>query len=228
LQKVGEYWVPSVDLRGYKRRSKTLDAYQGGAHGKQIMHLIEALDRIFAETGMPLETGVAIDAGANVGAYARFMAGRFSHVHAFEPAADTFECLKRNIQDWHLTEKVTVYCSALSSQPENVKVAAGWRRRSISRKVIGRGSIPAITIDSLGLGKVTFLKLDVEGYEEKVLIGGLSTIGRCRPYIMMEVKEHEEMNAARPFAAHELLLSHRYKILQKIGSPSIDWLYAPA
>ena len=34
------------------------------------------------------------------------------------------------------------------------------------------------------------------------------------------------MHAARPFGAHELLLSHGYKILQKIGSPSIDWLYA--
>ena len=148
-------------------------------------------------------------------------------MHAFEPAIDTFECLKRNIEDWHLTEKVTVYSNALSSRSESVKIAAGWGRRSVSRKIIGRGSTPAISIDSLGIANVMFLKIDVEGYEEKVLSGAFVTIERCRPFVMMEVKEHEEINSAHPFRASELLLSRGYKILQKIGVPSIDWLYAP-
>jgi FkbM family methyltransferase len=227
LQRISNYWVPAIDVRGFKRRRKTLDAYEEGGNGKQITHLLEALHCIAGATDEARETGVAIDGGANVGAYARFMAGVFSHVHAFEPAPDTFECLKRNIDDWHLTDKVTAYPNALSCRAEGVKVGASWGRRSVSRKIIGSGSTPAISIDSLGLTNVMFLKLDVEGYEEKVLTGAFRTIDRCRPFILMEVKEHEEAKAARPFAASELLLSRGYRIIRKIGDPSIDWLYAP-
>ena len=43
-----------------------------------------------------------------------------------------------------------------------------------------------ITLDSLGLEKCSFMKVDVEGMEMEVLEGARETIARCRPYLFLE------------------------------------------
>lgn len=43
VQKVGEYWVPDLDMRWFRNRRKTLENYRDGGHGKQIGHLAQAL-----------------------------------------------------------------------------------------------------------------------------------------------------------------------------------------
>ena len=93
MKKVGEFWVPDVDLRRWakwgKMRRKTLE-YYGERGGAKTEDLFEALSLF--EGGR-----VALDGGANVGAYTKIMLDRFETIYAFEPAADTFEALKRNV-----------------------------------------------------------------------------------------------------------------------------------
>ena len=43
------------------------------------------------------------------------------------------------------------------------------------------------TLDSFNLPKVDFMKIDVEGYEKNVIIGGEKTIKKYHPKIYMEV-----------------------------------------
>jgi FkbM family methyltransferase len=227
MKKIGEYWVPNVDTFGFKKLRKTRAEYEDNRQGRQISHLAEAIDAMRAASGDTVFSGIALDAGANVGAYARHMAGIFAHVHAFEPARDTYECLARNVAEWGLTDKITTYANAVSSHSEWVKMGASFGRRSISRAVTGQGDIPAISLDSLNLAGVTFLKLDVEGYEEKVLAGAARLLASARPYVMMEVKEHVVEKGRDPLAAHHMILNMGYRLLHKIGMPPIDWLYAP-
>jgi FkbM family methyltransferase len=175
MEKIGEYWVPAVDVRGVNRRRKTLEVYENGRNGKQINHLMEAIDCLVNEMGMIPLSGVAVDGGANIGAYSRVMAGVFSHVHAFEPAPDTFECLRRNIEEWGITERVTSYPQALSSREENVNVSARWGKLSVSRKITGydwtggqiKNDNSANDIRDVDLSKVHYLSgpFGVEGAE---------------------------------------------------------------
>ncbi len=228
MKKIGEYWVPNVDTRGFKRARKTRADFQEAGDGRQLGHLISALATLRARRGAEAFDGVAIDAGANVGSYARHMAQHFAHVHAFEPAEDTFACLQRNVQDWGLADRITVYPNALSDHAESVRMGASFGRRSISREIKGPGDIPAIPLDSLDFGTVTFLKLDVEGYEIKVLDGARQLLAQHRPFVMMEVKEHITEKGRDPLAAHHHILPLGYEMIEKIGTPAIDWLYASA
>ena len=47
--------------------------------------------------------------------------------------------------------------------------------------------LPAITIDSLQLRSCDLIKLDVEGWENRALEGGMQTIARFRPVLFFEV-----------------------------------------
>lgn len=229
MQKVGDYWVPDIDMRRFRNRRKTLANYASGGHGKQIHHLTQALDHIRAHAGAEaMARATALDVGANVGAYARFMAGAFGHVHAFELAPDTAACLQRNVQDWGLAGRVTAHHKGVSDVEAMVGVGGGgWFRRSISREIKGRGSIAVIPIDALGLTDVLFLKLDVEGHEFKALKGAERTLQSGRPYVMMELKQRHLDAGKADLTAHEHLLSLGYRIVADLGDPVLDRLYAP-
>lgn len=228
MKKIGDYWVPDVDTFWFRNLRKTRQNYENGGQGTQLHHLTGAIGHIRAAVGTErLAAGVAIDAGANIGAYSRHMAADFLHVHAFEPAPDTYECLARNVADWGLKDRVTTYPNALSAQEEGVSMGSGgWFRRSISREVSGPGNIRAFPVDSLKLDNVLLLKLDVEGYELKVLTGSTQTLARCRPFVMIELKDRKIAKGTADMAPHEFLLTQGYEVVLKLGEPSIDRLYA--
>ena len=228
MKKVGEYWVPDIDMRLFRNRRKTLKNYQNGGHGSQIGHLDQALDVIEARIGRTaLAAGVALDAGANVGAYARRMAGRMGHVHALEPAADTHACLARNVQEWGLSDRITVHQKAVSDVPARVGMAGGgWFRRSISREVSGSGDIEAVPLDNLGATGVVLMKLDVEGFEVKALQGAREILARDNPFVMMELKQRKLDKGTADLRAHEFLLAQGYRIIADLGEPVLDRLYA--
>lgn len=51
------------------------------------------LDRLL-DSGLVTRFGVAVDGGAHIGGWTLALARRFRHVHAFEPAPDTFATLR--------------------------------------------------------------------------------------------------------------------------------------
>lgn len=229
MRKIGEYWVPDVDTRWFRNLRKTRANYEGGGHGTQIHHLTGAIEHIRAACGPEaLARAVAVDAGANVGAYARRMAEDFARVHAFEPAPDTYECLARNLSDWGLSDRVTARQAAVSDRAEGVSMGSGgWFRRSISREVKGSGDIPALTVDSLELRDVLLVKLDVEGYELKALTGAEATLTRCRPYVLMELKARKVEKGTADLRPRDFLLARGWREVAGYGAPVIDRLFAP-
>ena len=48
------------------------------------------------------------------------------------------------------------------------------------------GDVEVVTLDSLGVGHVDFVKIDTEGHEDDVLAGATSTLA-MRPIVMVEV-----------------------------------------
>ena len=221
MEKIGEFWLPDIDVRRLskwgKTRRKTLERY-GRGRGPKSEDLVEAL--ALFEGGE-----VAIDGGANVGAYTRILLERFATVWAFEPAPDTFEALSRNIEEWGFKDRVHLYPFALSDRVEKVRLRGKFGHRSLSRRIIGAGDIPTMRIDDLELERLDFIKLDVEGYEVRALQGARETLLKHRPFVLFEDKPHKAELYGESREAHTFLESLGAKLISHVGKGQVDWMY---
>jgi FkbM family methyltransferase len=218
MKKIGEYWVPDIDVEGKYNLDRTKIAFENN-QGIQIGNLHDALRYV-------KDSDLAIDGGANVGSWTRVLANRFSVVHCFEPYPPAYECLSANINNWHLTGEVTMHNKALSDVNEKVSVEpAGVGRRSVTCGVTGPGKIEAISIDSLDLKSCSFIKLDLEGYESKALLGAKETIRKYKPFILMENKYEKKYFFQKKSPAEKILNKYGYVVVNKFGDQKIDWLF---
>ncbi len=223
MKKFGNHWVPDADARGRRNRQKLERMYVLEDGSAKPLHI--ALDAIRSDRSAPqMSERIAIDAGANVGSYTRLLAETYSRVYSFEPSPDTFACLERNVYEWGHYPKVRLYNAAVGDVRSYVSMGRSFGRLSITSRVKGSGSIPAIPLDSLGLQNVGFLKLDVEGFELKALIGATHLLRESRPYVFMEVKPAEEEVSDNPYAAENHLLALGYEMMLEAG---INRLFRP-
>jgi len=140
--------------------------------------------------------GTAVDVGAHEGLYVYHMQKRAARVWAFEPFPDLAANLKRKAG-----RHVRVESVALSLDTGEIKLRyptghPSWatveaendlhRADALSMKEL---SVPLRTLDAYGIEDLDLLKIDVEGHEEAVLLGGLETIRRTQPNIIIEVEE---------------------------------------
>lgn len=139
------------------------------------------------------EDGVILDIGANFGYYAITLAagsGSRRTIHAFEPNATTFDRLERNIR-LNALGNVIAHRAALSDQVGTAGVRVVNPVNSGSTQLTEGDSVVVTTIDAFcrseRIGRLDFLKIDVEGYENRVLRGGAATLARFRPAIMIEL-----------------------------------------
>ena len=188
----------------------------------QLSHLEAALKYVTNYSG-------AIDAGAHVGTWSTVMSRHFVSVLAFEPSPDTFECLQFNIAQAGITN-VQCLQMALGAAPGFVTMALDKdneaRANTGARFTRPGGKIPVITIDSLGLADVGFIKLDIEGSEPAALEGAAKTIAKFKPVILFENKRLWTRHMGKPKdAVVRILLKHGYRLLEKI---SCDEIWGPA
>ena len=73
--------------------------------------------------------------------------------------------------------------------------------------------IEIVTIDSLNLDKLDYIKIDVEGYEENIINGSINTINKYKPIIILECYKSFE-----PLIEGDLdFVKNKYKLLLDIG-----------
>lgn len=143
---------------------------------------------------------MVLDIGANAGFIALRLAraGR-ARIHAFEPVPSTHDELLRNIALNQLEGRIVPHALALGAEAGEVKfyvpafhgsVAASARPLFASdenREVSVRMSTLDQFAESHALARIDLIKCDVEGAEIFVLRGGLATIERTRPVLMLEM-----------------------------------------
>lgn len=125
------------------------------------------------------EKRVAVDVGAHVGSWARALEQHFEAVLAFEPEPANFRCLRAN------TTRTLAFNVALGDAPGEAGIAKHGANSGCWNLTPGN-DIRIETLDSFNLEALDLLKLDVEGYEGRVLTGALETIRRCLPVIVFE------------------------------------------
>lgn len=174
MRRVGTIWLPDAD--------NYFDSFFENGEGFQ-------LDRLEAALSHVRDFDIAIDGGAHVGSWSIAMSERFKKVISFEPAADTYECLTRNT---FVYTNVDCYKKALGDIPTFVKSVDDKTRlgNTGSRFVEkGDGNVEMITIDSLNLSTLGFLKLDLEGAELIALKGATKTLLKFKPVVFVEAKK---------------------------------------
>lgn len=142
-------------------------------------------------------TGIVLDIGANIGNHAIFFALEcgVKKILAFEPMKDTFSILQKNIKINSLEKIITAYNFGVGEKRGNADVAARPEnnRAGTILKSAKEGTIEICSIDELQINdKVSFMKIDVEGFESKVIKGALDTIKRNKPSIVVEIWKHNE------------------------------------
>lgn len=131
-----------------------------------------------------------LDIGANIGAIALMMselAGAQGRIYAFEAAPSVFSLLKRNI-DANAIANVRAGHFAVSSADGEVSFLDNSAFGAIDET--GTARVPARSIDTLvneiGVQRLDFIKIDIEGHEWQALQGAAETIARFDPVIRIE------------------------------------------
>ncbi|MEM4914147.1 MAG: FkbM family methyltransferase [Desulfurococcaceae archaeon] len=143
-----------------------------------------------------------VDVGAYVGYYTLLMAEGGCDVIALEPDPRSFVLLVDNITLKRLQRKIVVFNKAIceSNQLVLFKFSKSPSESSFTSYMRGdlvefTRSVPCVTLDSV---LSTFeprnliLKIDVEGAALQVLKGGMRTIARFKPHIVLEVHRTHE------------------------------------
>ena len=139
-----------------------------------------------------------IDVGANVGYVTMLFSkwvGAGGKVYSVEPIPETYDTLYHNVQSLGLAN-VTTLCFAASSKNELGRMVVPDGNFYESH-VASNGGIPIElrTLDSVFASrneKISFIKIDVEGHEEAVILGAQEMLNRWRPTLFIEVNENPD------------------------------------
>lgn len=169
---------------------------------------------------------VAIDVGANKGIYSYALAKYARHVYCFEPIVELCDYIKN-----YKTTKLTVINSALSDEAGNLTLRIplkGGRRVTTRASLISSDEgeprkVQVNKLDFYGYKDVGFIKIDVEGLEEKVISGGLDTVRKYKPVLLIEMFYERSQNK-RCRKLFEFLVGIGYKpiMIDKFGPHLCD------
>jgi FkbM family methyltransferase len=158
---------------------------------------------------------VAIDIGANVGLWTRDLCQFFQQVHAIEPVADFRDCLRKNVPATNLK----IHDCALgveNSMIDMIITPENTGHSHVDPASFGLGKIQMKMLDSMDLPATDYIKIDCEGYEYNIIVGGENYIKSCRPVIVVEQKFHKDTGIVDNGEAVELLKSWGARLLRQV------------
>ena len=209
MKLVGQTWMPSDDSHFFFNGPPF---YQKKSF-KAAMKYVRKFD-------------CAVDIGAHVGFFTRYMAERFKQVHAFEPEPGNFSCLVKNIPK-----------DILRADDDEIRVSCQvffWEHGIAEKDVLGNMVNPTwynsgaweFHEDSLGTARAMklgtslhpdFIKIDVQGMEKKVLLGCSDVLERDKPVLLVECERDGEVS--------NHLEAIGYKMAERTGA-NITWVPA--
>jgi len=171
-----------------------LTALNHGNHEKEELEMVLKIIRKNLKTLYNV-----FDIGANIGWFALHIASEFrnSKTFAFEPIPYAYNCMMNNIQ-LNKLKNIKAYNFGLADKNTQAKFYCELKRCSVSASMINiTGAKKTNKIiskikkldDVAGAISVSpdFIKCDVEGAELLVLKGGLKTIQKNKPIILIEL-----------------------------------------
>lgn len=157
---------------------------------------------------------VVLDCGANVGTFARFaLNAGAAKVVAVEPAPDNIECLRRNFPSEIAAGRLVIFPKGVWDKDDILEFLVDPENQAADSFVIHREGakatvkLPLTTIDrmaaELGLTKVDYIKMDIEGAEVRALRGARQTIAKNHPRLSLSVYHQPDHPVEVPRAVRE-------------------------
>ncbi|MFO1183593.1 MAG: FkbM family methyltransferase [Bauldia sp.] len=182
---------------------------------RAILAEVEAVPRVVARCR---GRALAVQAGGNVGVFAHRLAEHFARVVTFEPEAENYACLARNLAGLGNVDSVNAAVgdgsrdsASLIRSPDNAGahcLAAGG----------GEGERAAlVALDNLKLTACDLIWLDIEGYELFALKGAAQTIARFAPVIVVEEKGLGTQYGVRQGSVAAWLAERGYVLADRFG-----------
>src|ERR1019366_406759 len=195
----GEYWMPT-------------------ASGDALIYdLGEQKRNIYGTRIRPGD--IVLDAGANVGVFTRkaLWAGA-AKVIAIEPAPENLECLRRNFAAEIADGRVLLYPKGVWDKDDVLKLRVDptdSAKDTFVRQIDDAQFIdaPLPTVDKmgveLGLRQVDFIKMDIEGAEQKAIVGARNTIAKFRPRMALCIYHIKGDDTMVPKLVHDAVSDYK-------------------
>jgi len=202
---LGDYWIPDKD-------PYTL-----------AFNLAEQVVGIYRSTQVRVQPGdVVVDCGANVGVFTRqaLMEGA-RLVVAVEPALENLECLRRNLAKEIEAGRVLLCPKGVWSREGELRLRVDPRTHAADTFVMQppgwqQGPVlPVTTVDrlvqELGLARVDFIKMDIEGAELEALKGARRTLRRWRPRLAISAYHAPDHPIRIPELVRQVRADYRWR-----------------
>lgn len=213
-------------MRTTSFRGKTFSIVDGSVHPQYSINTFDVEERELRETHWNISPGdVVVDVGSSYGSYTltALVAGA-ALVLSFEPEPSVCQDLVRNVQANNWQDRCRIFNQALSDSDEPIDMrvyAPHWPQQTIT------GAFKATTLDKVveacQLGRLDWIKIDVEGIEEAVVKGGRRSIDKFRPRLLIEC--HDFMDPEISKRVKALLPDYRFIELER--EPCITLLGEP-
>ena len=159
-----------------------------------------------------------MDIGSNIGQWTRPLAKLFRKVVCFESNKNFIECFKKNISE----SNVSLYNVGLSDKEHTAEQPGSW---TVLRETKQPGDIVCKTLDSYNFTDVDFIKIDVDGFELRVVQGAVKTLTENNPVVNIELKTtwKDGIGDRRPMysGTTEILRSLGYKRRSRVKSDEV-------
>lgn len=205
------WWFPDQDTHFAQMLSKNITrgghpVYQEPVRRRSISHC--------------QHRGLALDIGANVGLWTRDLCTFFQRVIAVEPVAEFRECLLRNVTAANL-EIQPVALGSITAMINMIVTPDNTGHSHVDTASVGQGSIPMVTLDSLNLPQVDYIKIDCEGFENNIILGAQQTILKYRPVMVVEDKKHQDVGHDDTDQALSTLISWGARVIDSVNNDKI-------
>lgn len=171
----GRFWIPAGQkyVLPFNLAEMETEIYGSGAHYVQPGEIV-------------------LDCGANVGTFARFaLQAGAARVVAIEPSPVNLECLRRNFEREIAAGRMILVPKGVWHEEGEMDLMVDPANRAADSFVMQREAatqaarVPLTTIDKLvqdlGLDRVHFIKMDIEGAETNALRGARNVLKQHRP-----------------------------------------------
>lgn len=158
---------------------------------------------------------LAIDIGGHCGLWSHHLTNLFEDVVAFEPRMEHRECYVMNVQGNYTLHPVGLGNKDMRASIHHTEGSSGdsW--------VEPGDDVDIRTLDSFNLAP-DFIKIDTEGFEYFICLGGEQTIKTHKPVIIVEQKKGKGSSfGLSDTAAVDLLVSWGYKMVKAISGDYI-------
>lgn len=180
---------------------------------------------------------IVLDCGANVGTFARYaLDGGAEKIVAIEPAPDNIECLRRNFPAEIASGRIVLVPKGVWDKDDVLELRVDPENQAADSFVIERkgaivtARVPLTTIDKLatelGLPRVDFIKMDIEGAEVNALIGARGTIARHHPRLALSAYHRPTDPVEIPAAVRAAWNGYRIQCGPCAALPG-QWLMRP-